>query len=646
MIAKMRKLDLLALSYDRDAVLDALRRTDAVEIKEHAETAGTVPLAAEGEDLGGYLDSLEAALKLLTAAEAAKREHKEHPAPAPEVSYSEFLAYGEKKEEIDAFVSEVNALAERKNMCISERARLSRAAAQVKPYAQLPLPFSAYADTRHTKAKLGLLSPASWESVKRGLGEIPLAAFEEFRGEDAVVLFLAAHRSAFAEAEALLAGAGFAACPYTGDRTGAEMLSELEAEADDREREQAEAEDALASLVSGIPSLKIYCDYIAYRLEKAEAAGKMRATGRTFLLEAFVPAEAEEKVRAALGGMDVYYEFSDPAEDEFVPTLVKNNKLVENFETITNMYSVPSARELDPNTVMSVFYSIFIGFIMADVGYGLMMMLGGGFLYYRNRAQKGGIKPLAGVFAFSGIFTVIWGLLFNSLFGIKILPYTVMPDAQTAMWSLAGIDIPAVLVISLLIGIVQLMAGYLCKMAQCWHRGRYLDGVFEGGVWAVFSVGAGLAVMGLVEDLGMPYLAAAGGILAAVSLGVAVLTAGRHEKFLGKITKGFSSVYGLINYFTDVLSYIRLYGLMLTGAVIAQIISQYAVGFMTSGSFLVVVGVLLMVIGHVFNLAISLLGAYIHTARLQYVEFFGKFYEGDGELFTPLGSNRKYVNVL
>ena len=169
----------------------------------------------------------------------------------------------------------------------------------------------------------------------------------------------------------------------------------------------------------------------------------------------------------------------------------------------------------------------------------------------------------------------------------------------------------------------------------------------DGLVWAIFSVGAALAVIGFIDEAGVPVLATVGGIIAGVSLLSAMLTAGRKEKLLGKVTKGFGAAYGIINYASDILSYARLYGLMLSGAVIAQIVSQYAVDFLTGGNVLLaVLGALLMVVGHAFNLVMSLLGAYIHDARLQYVEFYGRFFEGEGELFSPLGSKHKYIYLL
>ena len=217
----------------------------------------------------------------------------------------------------------------------------------------------------------------------------------------------------------------------------------------------------------------------------------------------------------------------------------------------------------------------------------------------------------------------MWGLLFNSFFGTQVIfgkGVSVIPDAQNARWSLMGIQVPSVLLISLEIGVVHLMVGYICKAVQCMRRGQFWDGMLDGLVWAVFSIGMGLAIAGFIDELNTPVLAYVGGIMAGSMLLIAMLTAGRKEKLLGKFTKGFGAAYGIINYASDILSYARLYGLMLSGAVIAQIVSNYSVQFVQSGNVaLIILAVILMVVGHGFNLAIGLLGAYIHDARLQYV---------------------------
>lgn len=645
----MKKLNLVGMAYEKDAVLNALQRTGAVEVKLHREEEHSVPLPPADGELSSYHASLEDALERLTqAADAYAKEHKGAARPAKdgfEVSYEEFMAAANDRARMDGLIARVNALTDQKAETRAALAKAERTFAAAAIYRTVEEPLSAYAGTAHTRVRLGTLPLPAWENIKGmlpALSEGKVLAQED----DQVLLLLVLHKSCAEEGEALLSGTGFTPCPFEGEETGSALYARLKGECEALAKELDALEEEMAGLGSETRALKIYCDYIGYEAEKAALDEKMRATERTFLLEAFVPEDAEETVRRELSEAGtVYLEFSEPAEDEELPTLCKNNAVVSDFESLTNTYSVPNAREMDPNTVMSVFYSVFMGFIMADIGYGLLMMLGGGWLKYKNRGRKGGLGALAGVFAIGGIFAVIWGFLFNSLFGITLPIPTVLPNAQSDMWTFAGIGIPAVLVIAMLLGIVQLLAGYICKAVQCWRRGEVLDGILDGVVWAVFSLGAGLAIAGLVEEWNIPILVTVGGITAGVTLVIAMIAAGRHEKFFGKLSKGFGTLYGIINYMSDILSYARLYGLMLSGAVIAQIVSQYAVGFITSGGVLAVLGVLLMLVGHVFNLAIGLLGAYIHDARLQYVEFYGRFYEGEGELFVPLGSKHEHVFV-
>lgn len=645
----MKKLNLVGMAYEKDAVLNALQRTGAVEVKLHREEEHSVPIPPADGELSSYHASLEDALERLTqAADAYAKEHKGAARPAKdgfEVSYEEFMAAAGDRARMDGLIARVNALTDKKAETRAALAKAERTFAAAAIYRTVEEPLSAYAGTAHTRVRLGTLPLPAWENMKGmlpALSEGKVLAQED----DQVLVLLVLHKSCAEEGEALLSGTGFTPCPFEGEETGSALYARLKGECEALAKELDALEEEMAGLGSETRALKIYCDYIGYEAEKAALDEKMRATERTFLLEAFVPEDAEETVRRELSEAGtVYLEFSEPAEDEELPTLCKNNAVVSDFESLTNTYSVPNAREMDPNTVMSVFYSVFMGFIMADIGYGLLMMLGGGWLKYKNRGRKGGLGALAGVFAIGGIFAVIWGFLFNSLFGITLPIPTVLPNAQSDMWTFAGIGIPAVLVIAMLLGIVQLLAGYICKAVQCWRRGEVLDGILDGVVWAIFSLGAGLAIAGLVEEWNIPVLVTVGGITAGVTLVIAMIAAGRHEKFFGKLSKGFGTLYGIINYMSDILSYARLYGLMLSGAVIAQIVSQYAVGFITGGGVLAVLGVLLMLVGHVFNLAIGLLGAYIHDARLQYVEFYGRFYEGEGELFVPLGSKHEHVFV-
>ena len=654
-IAVMRKLRVAAISYEGDKILDALSKTGAAEIKILEAEENIARPVSDAATLSSRLEEAEGALKeLVASSERYAKEHKKAFKPEKDgffVTYEEFMN-AEKREEAEALIAEIKRLAAERVRLSASLASLEKTILSLSPYKEFEILFSAFSNTPRLRVFLGTV-----ENVKEELFETLADVCVKTEGNTVLVVAL---KEAEKETEEFLRGLDFAPCPFLKEAgTGKELYARLNEEKKDLLREIEKIDEAEFALCENIRFLKVYCDRIAYELEKAESVSeKMLATERVILLEAYAPKESEEEISAALSAVtdSAYFDFVEPEEDEMPPTLMRNNGLTKNFEAITNLYSPPNSREFDPTTVMGIFYSVFLGFIMGDIGYGLFMLIGGGLLWWKNRVKDNGLKRLAAVFAIGGVFAVIWGFLFDSLFGIAILHMRVMPPLLegNTNWHVLGIAIPALLIVALEVGVVQLFAGYVCRAIQCWRRGKIWDGIFDGVVWAVFSIGVGLAIAGLVEELNMIILAYVGGIAAGAMLLTAMLTAGRKEKILGKFTKGFGAAYGVINYASDILSYARLYGLMLSGAVIAEIVSGYALtgyggstGMIVSGNAgLAVLGVVLLLLGHLLNLALSLLGAYIHDARLQFLEFYGKFYDGEGELFSPLGSKHTHVFIV
>ena len=652
-IAEMKKLSLVAMAYDKDAILNALHKTNAVQVTLHEDVEQTAALSVEAEELQAYLYSVDAALGALsTEIENFNKENKiksELLQDGFEVSYDDFAAVGKQKAKMDQTIGKIQSLIDEKNALKNELSKLFKAIESAKIYAPITTPFDEFSSTQKTKVRLGLVPLTAVENLKKGLDEIELCAYKQLSAQGDNGLFLvAAHRSVAAETDGVLSLYAFSDCPYQGEKSGAQVYEELCQNHQAVTKALQANAYAMYELKNEIRPLKVYYEYLSFELEKQLSQNKMRQTDKTFFLQAYVPQMAEEQVRQAVEDVSsaTYLQFTTPLDTDEPPTLLQNNDVVSNFESITNMYSAPNYREFDPNAVMAFFYSVFMGFIIGDMGYGLLMALIGGYLWLKNRKAPTGLSRLAGAFACGGLFAIFWGGLFNSFFGIAVLPTTVMPDPQSGRCSFIGIQVPSVLVISLVVGISQLCVGYICKAIQCWRRGEIVDGICDGVLWAIFSVGVAVAIVGLVEEMNVPVLGTVGGIVAGVSLLLAVVTAGRKEKFFGKFIKGFAAAYGVINYASDILSYARLYGLMLSGAVIAKIVSDYGIGFVVSGSIpLILLGVVLLLVGHAFNLVMNLLGAYIHDARLQYVEFYGRFFEGEGELFTPLGANKKYIRL-
>ncbi|MBR2023932.1 MAG: V-type ATP synthase subunit I [Clostridia bacterium] len=651
----MRKLHLIAMSYDKDAILNAMQRTGAVEVVLHTDTENTAVPAFCVEENKEYLSSVESALcALCSKVDEYEKERKiksDVTKDGFDVTYDEFITATSQKERCEKAVQDVSALLDARRRLQSELSTIRKAQKEASAYAGLTEPFVRWKDTAKVSVRLGLVSPQNVEKLEGALKDNELVVLETLSStNEYVIVAIYAHKSVLEETETALVSVGFVRQPY-GDveKSGRDIYQETVQEEKRIIGLLEKNEEDMYALRTEIRPLKVYAEYLTFALEKEEVSEKLRVTKRTFLLEAYVPKFEEERVQAVIRetAKASYVAFSDPTEEENPPTLLRNNTVVGAFEGITNMYSPPHYREFDPNAVMGFFYSIFMGFIIGDAGYGLLMALVGGWIWWKNRKRPTGFSRLAGSFGFGGIFAIVWGLLFNSLFGFAILPKTVMPNPQEDMWSLVGIAVPSVLIISMFIGLFQIFVGYVCKAIQEWRRGNVADALCDGAVWAVFTVGVALAILGFVSEANLPKLALVGGIMAGGALVLAMLTAGRKEKFFGKFTKGFGAAYGVINFASDILSYARLYGLMLSGAVIASIVSQYGGGFVASGNpIIIVLGVLLLVVGHGFNLVMNLLGAYIHDARLQYVEFYGRFYEGDGTLFAPLGSKRKYVYLL
>lgn len=610
-----------------------------------------------------------------TAEKADKKAPKEEQKP---LTAAEFLAAGARTEDPARICRAVEELNRKRLNLAADEAKLQAEINLYLPYRVLKNPFSFYTGTAYTEVRLGTLPQdkkaaffKEWESagLPGGAEEItaePSAApggkaqgaesMQTSDGEAQIVLLAMTEKDRAAEMDKLLGSFSFTACQTKENVTAQEKLKELYALKKQKLAEEKAAEKEIAAFAPSLSSVETYADYLSYLAERAASEAISLSTGRTLFVETYIPTEkmaaVEKEVRASVE--NVYIESAPVPRDEFAPTLMKNKKAVKNFEVITDMYSVPAYGALDPNGAMSIFFSFFMGFIMGDAGYGLLMMLGG-FLLAARRKRDDGLSRMAKVFGYGGIFAVAFGALFDSWFGFPILRntlgagynafYDAHLDAIKAQVSLAGINIPSMLLWCLGFGSIHLAAGLVLKAVQSFSRKRYAEGIFGGLVWAAALVSLVLWVFGLVK--GIEPLSAYGGYATAGLAVFGILTAGVTEKGAGKILKPFTSAYGLINYVSDILSYARLYGLMLSGAQIASIFTNtLAIGMLfPKGPVGVAFGILVIVIGNLFNLAMSLLGAYIHDSRLQYVEFFGKFYEGEGEPFRPFGRQTSFVRI-
>lgn len=373
-----------------------------------------------------------------------------------------------------------------------------------------------------------------------------------------------------------------------------------------------------------LASLESLYDYFLMQRDIKLVQKNVVTTNNTFYLEGWVPEGCKFE-----SNEDFIVKQREIQEGEDAPVLLKNNKIVQPFESITNMYSVPNRNEIDPNPVMSIFFIIFFGMMLSDAGYGILLTLGTAFLIKKKKYKKGE-GSLVKMLFLGGISTIIWGLLFGSFFGDLIKIKAVINPL---------VDVMTLMGLSLLFGIIHIYSGMFIKAVQLIKERKILDAIFDIGFWYLLLTGVFLLIIPMIAgNIGI--WSEVGKYLAIIGLIGLLLTQGRKEKgIFKKAFKGISSLYGITSYFADVLSYSRIMALCLSTGVIAQVVNL--LGQIAGPIPAIIIGI----IGHGVNLANSALGSYVHTSRLQYVEFFGKFYEGGGKEFTPFKVNNKYTRI-
>ena len=332
---------------------------------------------------------------------------------------------------------------------------------------------------------------------------------------------------------------------------------------------------------------------------------------------------------------EYYLNFEDVKEEEIdnVPIKLKNGALGKAFEQITEMYSFPKYNELDPTPFLVPFYLIFFGMMVADVGYGLIVLIAS-MLALKALNLDEDKRNFAKFFFFLSIPTIAFGLMYGSFFGDLIKFKGLIDPAR---------DVNTVLILSLVLGIIQIFVGLGLKAYTLIKLGKPLDAFYDVGSWVITLVSIG--VMALGPMFGLPKIVTTIAMVTMIfGMIVIVLTGGRSEESKGaRIGQGIYSLYGITGYIGDLVSYTRLMALGLAGGSIAGALNLL-IGQMP-GIAAIVIGPILFILAHTFNLLLSLLGAYVHTARLQYVEYFSKFYEGGGKPFTPFKTSDKYVKI-
>ncbi|MCH5156156.1 MAG: V-type ATP synthase subunit I [Clostridiales bacterium] len=527
-------------------------------------------------------------------------------------------------------------------------AELNSEAQAYAPYAVMPIKFSEL--HRDGDIVISMYSgKASLQAANAALDGMP-CAYELRVSKGVTVALTVARRNGEADVEKALSAIGFVKCEYTDDCTAADKLAALQGETDDIQKQILDLTKTALDYEKYVNDLRILYDVIELDIERVEAERGFLKSDNTFVLEGWLPERvAESTVEQVKQTSDnVFVQLLAPEDRDKPPTLVENNRVVKPYEQITDMYSSPRYREIDPNPIMAVFYFLFFGIMIGDAGYGLILAIAGLVVGTRKKFDVG-IKRLALLVGMGGISAIIWGVLFGGYFSIDF------GETKVALL-LNPLDKPLLLlVLSIGFGIIQIVTGFVIKFVSLCKDGKPFSAIFDCGSIILLFIALILLAIGalpsLAPMLGIEVnfappkgLSTAAIVLAVTGVALILLFGGRNSNnIFGKIVGGFKGLYGLVNLVSDLLSYCRLFGLCLASCAIGlafNSLGEILMGIPVAGY---VLGAIVLSVLHIFNLALGVLSAYVHDARLQFLEFYGKFYDGGGRLFAPMGAKTKYI---
>lgn len=646
MISTMKKLTLAAVKSDVDKIAEELVWMSSVEVIPGTDARGE-DQSLVLSDVSDEISACERQMLLLSdAIETLSRYGgaKKHGAA---MTRKDLRALEDDLPSALDTAEEVRKTTRRLSELSAECSRIDTEAAGLAPWEKFDLPLS-LEGTEKTVLVKGTLPadvslPALAEEVSDACGGAAVVG-EVFRDKSYLYIYAVCHASLRDALLTALSHGGFSRLSFPDcgkDETCGAMLSRLKKEKEARGAEMTALDARLRDAAANRGALERAYDCLSASLEKLRVKNELFCTESTCILRGWIPAEAERRLADKLAPYACCYELCDPEEGEDVPVKLSNTRFASPFESIIAMYSYPKYKTFDPTVIMGFFYALIFGMIMQDVGYGLLLAVGCPVLC-RIMRPKESTRKMLGAFTICGISTMLFGVLFGGYFSdfphqIAVNLFGMPADtlSDVALWFNPIENNMLFLVLTLGVGAAHMVIGMLIKMYMLFRDGEVFAAIFDVGSWLVLFAGIGLLFV----------LPQVGTWTALAGAAMLILTQGRSSKsIVGKFFKGIYSLYNIISYLSDLLSYSRIFALGLSGAIIGQVMN--ILGTLWGGGFVgILVLTLIFIVGHVLNLALSLISAFVHTARLQYIEFFGKFYVDGGRPFRPAAVSTKFTEM-
>ena len=538
----------------------------------------------------------------------------------------------------------------------AEESRQRSLAESLEPWLDLDMPLGMEGTARANVLIGSFSSKVKLDEVDSALAQASEEA-ELFRisaDKSSQYVALVFIREALGNVQEVLRTYGFAPAGFSGFKgTARETLAAANQELAEL---AAEKESCVAAIVGESvrrDDLKLASDRVSTQIAMAEAEGRLYGTDSVVMMEGWMPAEREEELARVFEKYDCAWDSREPEEDEYptVPVSLKNNKFSNALNMVTNMYSLPAYGSVDANPIMAPFFILFYGLMMADMGYGLIM-IAAAIVAMAKIKPRGGSLCFCQLLLYGGISTLLMGALTGGFFGDAPYQLVHMFNPASTWEGLPYLFSPVndstlVLYGAMVLGVLHLNTGMVVSFVLKCRRGHVVDGLFEEvPLWIILVGGVmmGLKLLGVTDAL-----FGAGKIVLIAGTVLLLVGSARGAKGFGIIGAAFGCIYNTVTgWFGDILSYSRIMALMLAGGVVAQVFNTIAAMPATSSgvnAVTIIVFILIFLIGHGLNFALNLLGCFVHDLRLQCLEFFGKFYEDGGKPFQPLGFKSKYVRA-
>ena len=646
-IVKMNKLSLIGLESDKDKILDTLMNMGVVEITESSERLSSEEwkdlVIQDGDSekvalLDDKINKVKWAIDYLSKFSSKKKGFF---SSRRSIDTNEYNITIQNIDKLFSIVESIHKYNDQLSNLKSERNKNTNLILSLEPWQQLTIPLNE-TSTLTTTILMGIVPQTSSSGrLKEDLiGEAPESYFEKISddGQQEYILVIY-HNSCEENVLKVLKQYNFSKVAFKElDGTVKSNIDNVQKDINRIDKECEKIENEVSDFAKYKDDLEILHDHLLIEKDRVKILDNLVKTSKTFYLEGWVPTELSENLKSKINNpAECFLEIKEPDKDEDFPILLENKKLVQPFEAITEMYSLPSSKDVDPTFLMAPFYCFFFGMMVSDAAYGVVMALVTGIILLRYKLE-GTMGKMIKLLFFCGLSTVAWGSMFGGWFG-DILPLVSGGKLNIPPIWFNPLDDPMKLLIwSMIFGGVHLFTGMGIKAYMLIKEGKIFDAIFDIGSWYILLIGVALLLVG-----GTP--SQVGKYMAIVGAAMLVLTQGRSEKnIIKKLLSGVLSLYDVTGYLSDVLSYSRLLALGLGTGVIASVINTLGTlfGFSPFGIILLII---VFIIGHTFNIAINALGAYVHSSRLQYVEFFGKFYEGGGKRFEPFKRNTKYITL-